>query len=114
MLRGFPQALAARVRPESLPAYELLYKTAEEIAAKRDEQRRAAEAAQLKVGRAAAARWLGTRSCAALAQKGLRCQGLLLLPWRGWHSAMCLRLKGGRGLFSLLPAGVPVPPRHGG
>ena len=45
-----PQALAARVRPESLPAYEVLYKTAEEIAAKREDLRRAAEAAQLKVG----------------------------------------------------------------
>lgn len=45
------QALAARMRPESLPAYEVLYKTAEEIAAKREELRRAAEAAKLKVGR---------------------------------------------------------------
>lgn len=43
--------LAARMRPESLPAYEVLYKTAEEIAAKREELRRAAEAAKLKVGR---------------------------------------------------------------
>lgn len=46
-----PQMLAARMRPESLPAYEVLYKTAEEIAAKREELRRAAEAAKLKVGR---------------------------------------------------------------
>ncbi len=38
------------MRPESLPAYEVLYKTAEEIAAKREDLRRAAEAAQLKVG----------------------------------------------------------------
>ncbi|PRW39076.1 expressed ef-hand domain-containing isoform A [Chlorella sorokiniana] len=41
-------ALAARVRPESLPAYEVLYKTAEEIATKREDLRRAAEAAKLK------------------------------------------------------------------
>ncbi|KAL4440425.1 hypothetical protein ABPG75_003426 [Micractinium tetrahymenae] len=41
-------ALAARLRPESLPAYEVLYKTAEELAAKREEQRRMAEEARLK------------------------------------------------------------------
>jgi len=39
------------VRPESLPTYEVLYKTAEELAAKRDEMRRAAEAAKLRVRR---------------------------------------------------------------
>lgn len=38
------------MRPESLPAYEVLYKTAEELAAKREELQRAAEAAKLKVG----------------------------------------------------------------
>lgn len=45
-----PQALAARLRPESLPAYEVLYKSAEELAARREEQRRMAEEARLKVG----------------------------------------------------------------
>ena len=44
------QALAARIRPPTLPAHELLYKTAEEQAAKREEARRAAEEAKLKVG----------------------------------------------------------------
>ncbi len=44
-----PQALAARLRPESLPAYEVLYKSAEELAVKREEQRRMAEEARLKV-----------------------------------------------------------------
>ncbi|PSC72051.1 expressed ef-hand domain-containing [Micractinium conductrix] len=42
------QALAARIRPPTLPAHELLYKTAEEQAAKREEARRAAEEAKLK------------------------------------------------------------------
>ncbi|KAL4431755.1 hypothetical protein ABPG77_002971 [Micractinium sp. CCAP 211/92] len=41
-------ALAARLRPESLPAYEVLYKSAEELAVKREEQRRMAEEARLK------------------------------------------------------------------
>ena len=44
------QALAARLRPAALPTYEILYKTAEESAARREEQRRMAEAAKLKVG----------------------------------------------------------------
>lgn len=44
------QALAARLRPESLPAYEVLYKTAEEQAARREMMQRQAEAAKLKVG----------------------------------------------------------------
>lgn len=43
------QVLAARLRPAALPAHEVLYKTAEEIAAKREEMRRAAEEAKLKV-----------------------------------------------------------------
>ena len=50
LLAAALQALAARLRPAALPTYEILYKTAEESAARREEQQRAAEAAKLKVG----------------------------------------------------------------
>ncbi|KAI3431406.1 hypothetical protein D9Q98_004459 [Chlorella vulgaris] len=42
------QLLAARLRPASLPAYEALFKTAEQQATKREHMQRAAEAATLK------------------------------------------------------------------
>lgn len=47
-LPSWQQAMAARMRPETLPAHEALYRSAEELAAKREALRRAADAAELK------------------------------------------------------------------
>jgi hypothetical protein len=45
------QLIAARLRPENLPAYEVLYKTAGEVEHKREERKKLQEMAQMEVGR---------------------------------------------------------------
>ncbi len=44
------QLIAARRRPDNLPAYEVLYKTAEEVEHKREEKKKLQEMAQMEVG----------------------------------------------------------------
>lgn len=63
------------MRPESLPTYELLYKTAEEQAARREEQRRVAEVAKLKARRVGMG---GRDGRQAGVKKDLQCMPALL------------------------------------
>ena len=69
--RRRPQLIAAKKRPEGLPAYELLYKKAEEMSSKREQMKRELEARQMTVRREAAQpEALGGRGAGSLGGQG--------------------------------------------
>jgi hypothetical protein len=124
------QVLAARLRPASLPAYEALFKTAEQQATKREHMQRAAEAATLKVSvRFAVLRCALAFACTAPRATHARfplcswVMRLLLLPVLvmrrpGCHFAQpsCAEVPVKRECVVpvLCSAGVPLPSYHAG